>query len=425
MFKNWLTVKGITKEQFEAMTTEKQSELQGQYLEHLETEIGKKAANDDVTALKTQIEELKKNADVTAVKSAIDTLEGKIAALESGKADTNAVEIKSFNEYIEKTIMNSKEDIEKFASGQEKKITLKSPVTIATSNTIDAIGSASHYLLTAFTGIISPLRKRILTYLQNVSVGTISAPHAMWVEELDEQGNPIFIAEGTGKPQVSVRYEEREMKVRKIAAFVKVTKEMLRDLPQLISYVQSNLTKRIDINTENGLFVGDGLGQNLSGITEYAVPFTGGGLTATDPTFADVFRALALQVEKQNGIASAVFVKPDILAQMDVEKDSEGRYIIPPFRSPLNGNEVAGIRLISTNALGVSDPDFVGGDLSVVQVRFREGMTMEMDRTGNDFTENKYTILAEQELVQFVSANDVQVLVQGDMATAIAAITAS
>jgi HK97 family phage major capsid protein len=247
----------------------------------------------------------------------------------------------------------------------------------------------------------------------------------MWVEELDEQGNPIFIAEGAGKPQVSVRYEEREMKVRKIAAFVKVTKEMLRDLPQLISYVQSNLTKRIDINTENGLFVGDGLGQNLSGITEYAVPFTGGGLTATDPTFADVFRALALQVEKQNGIASAVFVKPDILAQMDVEKDSEGRYIIPPFRSPLNGNEVAGIRLISTNALGVSDPDFVGGDLSVVQVRFREGMTMEMDRTGNDFTENKYTILAEQELVQFVSANDVQVLVQGDMATAIAAITAS
>jgi HK97 family phage major capsid protein len=383
------------------------------------------ASKSDVDTIKASIEELKSVADQTELKAAFDKLEGEIAALKERKADTNAVEIKSFNEYIEKTIMNSKEDIEKFANGQEKKITLKSPVTIATSNTIDAVGSASHYLLTAFTGIISPLRKRILTYLQNVSVGTISAPHAMWVEELDEQGNPIFIAEGAGKPQVSVRYEEREMKVRKIAAFVKVTKEMLRDLPQLISYVQANLTKRIDINTENGLFVGDGLGQNLSGITEYAVPFTGGGLTATDPTFADVFRALALQVEKQNGIASAVFVKPDILAQMDVEKDSEGRYIIPPFRSPLNGNEVAGIRLISTNALGVSDPDFVGGDLSVVQVRFREGMTMEMDRAGDDFTNNKYTILAEQELVQFVSANDVQVLVQGDMATAIAAITAS
>jgi HK97 family phage major capsid protein len=382
------------------------------------------ASATDVETIKASIEELKKVSDQTELKAKFDTLEGEIEALKAGKEDPKE-EIKSFNEFISKTFVNSKEDIEKFANGEEKKITLKTPVTIATSNTIDAVGSASHYLLTAFTGIISPLRKRILTYLQNVSLGSISAPHAMWVEELDEQGNPIFIAEGAGKPQVSVRYEEREMKVRKIAAFIKVTKEMLRDLPQLISYVQANLTKRIDLATENGLFMGDGSGQTLTGLNEYATAFTGGGLTTTSPSFADVFRALALQVEKANGIASAVFVKPDVLAEMDVEKDAEGRYIIPPFRSPLTGNEVAGIRLISTNALGVSDPDFIGGDLSVVQVRFREGMTMEMDRAGDDFTNNKYTILAEQELVQFVSANDTQVLVKGDMATAVTAITAS
>ena len=382
------------------------------------------ASATDVETNKASIEELKKVSDQTELKAKFDTLEGEIEALKAGKEEPKE-EIKSFNEFISKTFVNSKEDIEKFANGEEKKITLKTPVTIATSNTIDAVGSASHYLLTAFTGIISPLRKRILTYLQNVSLGSISAPHAMWVEELDEQGNPIFIAEGAGKPQVSVRYEEREMKVRKIAAFIKVTKEMLRDLPQLISYVQANLTKRIDLATENGLFMGDGTGQTLTGLNEYATAFTGGGLTTTNPTFADVFRAIALQVEKANGIASAVFVKPDVLAEMDVEKDAEGRYIIPPFRSPLTGNEVAGIRLISTNALGVSDPDFIGGDLSVVQVRFREGMTMEMDRAGDDFTNNKYTILAEQELVQFVSANDTQVLVKGDMATAVTAITAS
>jgi HK97 family phage major capsid protein len=247
----------------------------------------------------------------------------------------------------------------------------------------------------------------------------------MWVEELDEQGNPTFLAEGATKVQSSVRYEEREMKVRKVAGWVKVTKEMLRDLPQLVSYVQSNLMKRLDIVTENGLFKGDGIGQNLTGLTEYATAFTGGGLATTSPTYADVFRALALQVEKAFGTASVVFVKPDILAQMDVEKDSEGRYLIAPFRSPLTGNTVAGITLVSTTALGESDPDFIGGDLSVVQVRFRENMTMEMDRTADDFITNKYTILAEQELVQFVSANDTQVLVQGDMATAIAAITAS
>lgn len=381
------------------------------------------ATKEDIAGFQNEIKELKENNDVSEMKSVIDSLEQKIEGLKEEK--TEEVEtVKSFNEFIMKTFNNSKELIEKFANGDEKKITLKSPINIGTNNTIDAAGSDSHYLLTDFTGIVSPLRKRIMTYLQNVSTGTITKPHAMWVEELDEEGNPVFLAEGAAKEKISVRYEEREMKARKIAAFVKVTKEMLRDLPQLISYVQTNLTKRIDLVTENGLFLADGTGQTLMGLNEYASAFTGGGLTTTNPSYADVFRAIALQVEKANGIASAVFVKPDILAEMDVEKDSEGRYIMPPFRSPDTGNQVAGIRLISTNALGSSDPDFIGGDLSVVQVRFLEGMTMEMDRAGDDFTNNMYTVLAEQELVQFVSANDTQVLVKGDMATAITAITA-
>ena len=383
------------------------------------------ATKEELAGFKGELEAIKGLAsDNVEIKGAITSLEATVLALKEVPT-VKVEEPKTFNEHIAKVLKDSKEDIEKFANGDMKKITVKSPVTIATSNTIDAEGSASHYLLTQFTGIISGLRKRILTYLGNVSVGTITAPHAMWVEELDEQGNPTFLAEGATKVQSSVRYEEREMKVRKVAGWVKVTKEMLRDLPQLVSYVQSNLMKRLDIVTENGLFKGDGLGQNLTGLTEYATAFTGGGLATTSPTYADVFRALALQVEKAFGTASVVFVKPDILAQMDVEKDSEGRYLIAPFRSPLTGNTVAGITLVSTTALGESDPDFIGGDLSVVQVRFRENMTMEMDRTADDFITNKYTILAEQELVQFVSANDTQVLVQGEMATAITAITAS
>jgi HK97 family phage major capsid protein len=421
-FKEFLTKKGYTDELFKALEADKQAQLHGEYLNELSTSI--EAQNTEVSALKTRVEEIKVLTDKTEINNAVAKLQADFDALKEGKHEDKSSNPMSVEQAIAKALNDSKESIEKFANGDEKKITIKTPVTIGTNNTIDASGSASHYLLTAFTGIYSMLRKRILTYLSNVSVGTISAPHAMWVEELDEKGNPIFLGEGGAKPQVSVRYEEREMKSRKIAAWVKVTKEMLRDLPQLISYVQANLVKRIDLATETALFVADGLGNNVKGLTNYAQAFTGGGLTTTDPTFADVFRALALQVEKANGTASAVFVKPDVLAKMDVEKDSEGRYIIPPFRSPSTGNQVAGITLISTNALGAQDPDFIGGDLSVVQVRFREGMNIEMDRTGDDFTSNLYTILAEQELVQFVSANDVQVLVKGTMTAAVATITA-
>jgi HK97 family phage major capsid protein len=196
--------------------------------------------------------------------------------------------------------------------------------------------------------------------------------------------------------------------------------EMLRDLPQLTSYIQSNLLRRIEVATITELFAGDGT--MLNGLFDYATAFTGGGLTTETPSYADVFRALALQVELAFGTATAVFVNPEILAAMDVQKSVDGIYLLPPFKSA-DGREVAGMELIPDVALVGSDFDFVGGDLTVVNVRFREGLTLEIGEDGNDFSKNLKTIRAEQAIVQFVSANDTQVLVKGVMADALELIT--
>ena len=109
------------------------------------------------------------------------------------------------------------------------------------------------------------------------------------------------------------------------------------------------------------------------------------------------------------------------MAQLDVSKDDNGAYLLPPFRAA-NGNQIAGLTLISSNGLP-SGVDFIGGDLSVINVMFTDNMSVQIGLDGNDFTKNKKTILVEQELLQFVSANDTQVLVQGDVATAITALT--
>jgi len=262
-----------------------------------------------------------------------------------------------------------------------------------------------------------------MTYLSNVSIGRMSGNRVMWIEELDEQGTPIFIAEAATKTKISVRYEERERKSSKIGVHAKVTTEFLRNLPQLVSYVQNNLVKRVDIATEDGLLNGDGTGVNLKGIITYASAFTGGSLNATltAPTSADVFRAVALQVQEAYGIATALFVSPGVLATLDVAKDSNGAYLLPPFRSA-DGIMVAGMQLIPTSGLP-SGTDFIGGDLSVVNVAFADQLTVQVDMSGDDFINNLRTVLVEQELVQYVSANDTQVLVAGNIATAITALT--
>lgn len=379
------------------------------------------ASKSDVEAIKASIEELKSANDVTAIKEAITAIETKIAALNE-PAQTPKT-FKSFGEALNAALDANKdaiiESIDK--RGASVNMVIKDVVTVGENNTLFGGASASHYLLTAFTGVISKVRSRVSRYLGLVSVGTINNRVAMWVEEYDEQGTPIFIAEGATKTPVSVLYKEKEAKVQKIAVTTKVTMEMLRDLPQLASYIQSNLLRRIEVATITELFAGNGT--MLNGLFGYATAFTGGGLTTPTPSYADVFRALALQVELAFGTATAVFVNPEILAAMDVEKSVDGIYLLPPFKSA-DGREVAGMELIPDVALVGSAYDFVGGDLSVVNVRFREGLTIEIGEDGNDFSKNLKTIRAEQHLVQFVSANDTQVLVKGVMADAITAITA-
>jgi HK97 family phage major capsid protein len=248
----------------------------------------------------------------------------------------------------------------------------------------------------------------------------------MILQQPSPRGEPVFTGEGDDKPQASVRYEEREQKAHKVAVFGKVTTEMLRNLPRLVSYIQNNLMKRVDIKTEDKLFKADGTGDNIKGLTNYATQFDGGvgvkggdGLVAAvkEPTNMDVIRAIALQVSNSYGIPSALFIDTDMAAQMDVEKDNQGRYIIPPFRSA-DGSIIAGIKLIPTTALTGTGVDFVGGDLSVINVGFTDTMSIQIGTDGNDFTQNKKTIIVEQELVQFVSANDTQVLVKGTFAAA-------
>lgn len=313
-------------------------------------------------------------------------------------------------------------------------IEVKAAVTMGDFNTILAAGSASHYTLTSNTGIISVIRKRILRYLEGVSVGQldVTKPYAMWIEELDEQGLPVFIGEAQSKTQLSVRYEERQKKSKKIGVYGKVTTEMMRFLPQLINYIQNNLIKRMDIKTEDQLFNGDDSGENLKGILRYATAFDGGigvagaGLVHEihSPNVYDVMRAVALQVQNSYGDATRLFVTPDTIALMDVEKDDEGRYLIPPFKTA-NGTVVAGMELIPTLALIGTGSDFVGGDLSVVHVEFLYQTNIQIGLDGNDFTSNLKTILVEQELVQFVSANDTQVLVKGTFAAGIALLASA
>lgn len=384
----------------------------------------KKELENQLSEVKTSLEGFAKTEGIEELKTQLNTLEGKIAE----KKTSTKREYKSFNDAFSEAFEEKREELERLANENKSGSVLLELKDVSLNNTLFGNNSDSQVQVTTNTGIIAPIRARLLTYLQSgVSVGSIASTKAMWTEEVDETGSVIPTAELATKPNLNVSYVEKDSKVRKYPAFTKVSTELMADAPQLISRVQSNVIKRINIKIENDLFTGDGSGEALEGLAEYATAYTGGSLATSvaDPNNYDVIRGLALQVQENFGDAGAVFVDAGELAKMDLEKDADGRYLLPPFKSA-DGSTIAGVRLIPTTAfVGNANIDFVGGDLSVVNVLFREGLNIQIDRSGDDFINNKMTILGEARLVQFVSANDTQVLVQGDFASAKTAIEAA
>lgn len=377
--------------------------------------------------------EIEKSLD-DKIKTAVKEVDDKVLAV-SKQADQIEMSLKNsqskneipvtFVDALNDAVKEKSAEIERIAKGgkQNEPIVLevrKAAVDLTTANTIGE--GSTQVTITQNTGIVSTIRQRAERYLGNVSTGSISTNRALWVEETDEQGTPIFIAEGATKTQLSVKYVEKTQEVQKVAVYGKVTTEMMADTPQLISYIQNNLLKRVTVATETQLLTGDGTGENLKGLKTFATSFSAGSLALAidNANEWDVLEAVALQVEIANGTPNAIFVHPSTLSKMKLVKDTNGVPVWKSYADNTGAITYAGMRVIGTTA--VTAGEFIGGDTTVANVLFREGLTIQIGLDGNDFINNKKTILVEQRLVQFVSANDTPVIVKGVFSTAKAAL---
>ncbi len=166
-----------------------------------ESEEGKKAMDavfaTSIKGMKIKVGE--KDVDLGEAFKEMAGLQAQFDALSTkvNKADTEPAKQKTFKAALMDGLAEVKEKIDKILANGGRQdgplnISVKQAVVMGDYNTIEAVGSVSHYSLTSDTGIVSTIRKRILTYLQNVAVGglDVTKPYAMWIEELDEQGNP-------------------------------------------------------------------------------------------------------------------------------------------------------------------------------------------------------------------------------------------
>lgn len=253
--------------------------------------------------------------------------------------------------------------------------------------------------------------------LQLVNVGTINSNLWEWVQQVNADGDAAMTAEGASKAQIDFDLALASAQVRKVTAYVKISKEMLDDVDLIESEINQELTEVIMLKIDAQLLSGDGTGQNLTGILENATAWSVTGFANTVPSAnkSDVLKVAINQIMVNQFVPNYIVLHPSDVTSMELEKGTDGHYVLPPFRTA-DGTRISGVPVVANTGMTVGS--FLVGDFTKSGVRFKEGLTFDVGYENDDFTKNFVTILAEARLVHRVKSNHYGAFVTGTFAAA-------
>ena len=393
------------------MTQEEIIKALGDKIDAMKNESVSKAELIEVLSAVKDLET--KGAEVATLKENVEQLALQVLELETKGTPSNAPENLT-------SLLTEKADelkAMKEKSGASVQIQLKAVGTMALStNTTGQIPQAERE-----TGITRIVRRNPFI-LELVNVGTIMSNVWEWVEQKNVEGGSAMTAEGAAKSQTDFDLVVASANVKKVTAYIKVTKEMLDDVALLRSEIDQELTELINLRIDDQLLNGTGLTVNLTGIVTNATAWSAGAfaLAIPEPTNYDVLATAINQVRVNLFEPTYIVMHPTDVTKMKLSKASDGHYVLPPFSS-VDGTSVEGIRVVANT--GVTIDKFLVGDFSKAGVRFKEGLTINVGYENDDFTKNLVTILAEARLVQRVKSNHYGAFVYGDFSDAINALT--
>ena len=383
------------------------------------------ATSEDVNNFKAELEGLKSSVESTEkldeVKGAIAKLEGQVEAMKEAKKE-QPKRFGSLGSAIFDAFKNAKETIEKIARKELTNTTLE--VKAADTMTITGNYSGGQVALSDLEqGITRVVRRR--PFLRQVSntAGT-SSKYVVYIEQKNPDPNEAgMVAEGTLKPQSDFDLVEVSKEVKKIATYIKVSKEMLTDLSFMQGEINSELMELVELKLDEQILLGSGAGANLEGIDLNATPFAAGTFAASIAAAnnSDVLRVAIAQISQANFEANGIILNPADAAALQLTKSTTGEYTYPVYEPQADGTiRIKGVPVIENNLVPAGD--FYVGDWTKSNLRIREDMNIQVGYVNDDFTKNLVTILAEMRAVHYVKSNHYGAFVKGDFATAIAAL---
>jgi HK97 family phage major capsid protein len=378
------------------------------------------ASKEEINGLKSDIDSLKQTIesqeDSTEIKTAIAGLEAKMEGLKEARKE-NAPKM-SIREAIMKAYADNIEAIKSVKNSTSGVVSLD--VKAAGDMTINGNYSGGTVGLSTLEPGVNRIARRRPFMRELVNSAGITSKFCVWIEQANpDPGVAGQVAEGVEKPQTDFDLVEASSEVKKTAVWIKVSKEMVDDLAFMRGEINQELMELVELKLDEQILLGDGLGNNLTGLDTYAQAFTPAAQFVAAIPFAnesDVLRVAIAQIENANFSPNYIILNPADAAAMELQKASTGEYVYPMFVPQADGiTRVKGVPVVVNP--GVPSGDYYIGDFTKAQLRMREDLNVQVGYINDDFTRNMMTVLAEARACFFVKSNDVNAFVHGTFAT--------
>lgn len=246
-----------------------------------------------------------------------------------------------------------------------------------------------------------------------------------WVYEANQDGTIDGTPEGQPKDQIDNDFVIDSLTMKKRAAYMKVSMEMIDDVSFMSGWLRNKLLVRLFLDVDNQCLNGTGAGQDLSGLIDQAVSFVAGTFAGTvdNANEVDVLTVGINQVEiaNQSTISLSIQLHPsDVTAMKLVKLSTTDKRYIDRLMMVAGNLSLDGVPIIKNNNMTVGN--FLIQDTGKALIAQKGGITINMGLDGNDFTNNMRTLLAEWRGLLLVETNDRTSFVTGDFATAKAAL---
>jgi HK97 family phage major capsid protein len=336
-----------------------------------------------VDAVKSELEELK--SQVAVVKDAADKLEAK-----SNRKTMNENQVKGFNATLAESIEKNADVLGKIAAGELKHTSFKMD-TKAVGNMTEAVNLTGD-IPRQYANQVYALPSRKIHVRSLLPVGTISQGLFTFPLETGGEGNPAAQVQGSTKAQVDFDITMTNAPAQVIAGYVKISRQMLDDVPAMTSFLQSRLLEKYLVAEDAQLLSGNGTAPNLQGLTGVASAFSGAATVDVE----QLVQAIA-QVEASNYSATGILINPTDWANIINTKNTNSAYSLPGSTVVTTDGQlsIAGIPVFKSTAIA-ADKFLVGDWAMGAQIMQRDGISVQFSEfDGNNFVENMITVRVE------------------------------